>query len=184
MSGRDTRLPRHLASLHLLTSRVCRVTFLSVIPLTTFSIKSIPLSRSLIVSGSEASSDILKSLDSCSSDNYVVVSQPGVSSADFSSPKAALNLQRLLRGGNHSYTIPDVVGAVEAEAIVKGLVNVCKETEATTIDATTGKVPEMSRVIHISFPTPSETAGSERILQLSQHGMYSRMKCRNVLELD
>lgn len=184
MSRCSTGLSRHLATLHLLTSRVCRATLLSVIQLTTFSITSRPLSRSLIVSGSEASSELLESLDSCTSDNYVIVSQPGVSPADFTSPRAALNLQRLLHGGNHSYTIPDVVGAVDTEAIVKRLVDVCKETEATTIDATTGKVPEMSRVIHISFPTPSEAAGSERMSQLSQHGMYSRTKSRNVLELD
>lgn len=68
-------------------------------------------------------------LETCPSDIYVVVSQPGVSAADFSGKHTTPHLKRWMAGeeGNvrSSLTVSDVIGEIDALALATTLEQKC-----------------------------------------------------------
>jgi Tol biopolymer transport system component len=88
----------------------------------------------------QTGASVLESLDSslstCPSDYYVIVSQPGVHSSDFSTRKSAPRLGAMMLGKDSSIrskmSVDEVAGLVEPKEIKTLLENKCK-AQTTTI---------------------------------------------------
>ncbi|KAJ5096918.1 hypothetical protein N7456_007639 [Penicillium angulare] len=111
-----------------------------------------------IKNGASVYDEISSALSTCPSDYYVVVSQPGVHSTDFSTRKSAPRLGAKMLGKDRSIhskmSVNEVVGELDAKQIKSLLVEKCG-AETTAIDASSGSYPTYfesgPRVIDIEF---------------------------------
>lgn len=91
-----------------------------------------------IIKSASLSTSINEVFEKCPSDTYVIVSQPAVNAADYHDPEAAPRLRRNIGGENKniqsSMTVPDVLGALDAESVSRQLQEKCG-AEAVRIDA-------------------------------------------------
>jgi hypothetical protein len=104
-------------------------------------------------------SEIAEALTSCPSNHYIIVSQPGVSAADYRSIKRASVLRK---DSKTAVSIPDVIGAIDTEYWERTLQAKC-DAEVLHIDASTGSIPSyhsMPKVISLTFAAPS--AGNKK----------------------
>ncbi|KAK1138965.1 hypothetical protein N8T08_001609 [Aspergillus melleus] len=115
--------------------------------------------------------DLSSELSSCPSDYYVIASQPGVHSTDFSTRKSAPRLGAKMTGKDKDIrsrmTIHEVVGVLDANQIQNVLERECG-AQSTVVDGASGSYPSdlgsAPRVLFIDFPVlPS---GSDRAQQL------------------
>ncbi|KAJ5658300.1 BIG/ATPase V1 complex subunit S1 [Penicillium longicatenatum] len=127
-----------------------------------------------IKTGTSVYDEVSSALTTCPSDYYVVVSQPGVHSTDFSTRKSAPRLGAKMLGKDRSIrshmSVNEVAGLLDAKQIKNFLVDNCK-AQTTAIDGSSGSYPASfesgPRVIDIEFPMLS--LGSDRAHQLSDN---------------
>ncbi|PKY01265.1 BIG1-domain-containing protein [Aspergillus campestris IBT 28561] len=118
--------------------------------------------------------DLSSALRGCPSDYYVLASQPGVHSTDFSKRNAAPRLGAKMTGKDRDIRskmiVSEVVGALEAKQIQDVLEKECG-AETTVVDGSSGSYPSdfgaEPRVILVDFPNLS--LGSDRAQQLSDN---------------
>lgn len=95
------------------------------------------MNSAYIKSGASVYDEVSSALSTCPSDYYVVVSQPGVHSSDFSTRKSAPRLGAKLMGKDKSIhsktTVNEVAGLVDGKSIKSLLVDQCK-AQTTAID--------------------------------------------------
>ncbi|KAB8075306.1 BIG/ATPase V1 complex, subunit S1 [Aspergillus leporis] len=128
--------------------------------------------------------DLSSTLSSCPSDYYVIASQPGVHSTDFSTSKSAPRLGAKMTGKDKTIrstmTINEVVGVLEAKQIQSVIEKECG-AQTTVIDGASGSYPSDfgadPRVLFIDFPVLP--LGKERGQQLSDNdGLLSDVLAR------
>ncbi|RAK76047.1 Ac45/VOA1 transmembrane domain-containing protein [Aspergillus fijiensis CBS 313.89] len=118
--------------------------------------------------------DLSSKLSGCPSDYYVIASQPGVHSNDFSTLKSAPRLGAKLTGKDHTIRsrtiINEVVGVLEARKVQELIEAECG-AQSTIIDDSSGIYsPDFGaepRVIRLDFPVLPQ--GADRRLQLSDN---------------
>ncbi|OJJ02865.1 hypothetical protein ASPVEDRAFT_700651 [Aspergillus versicolor CBS 583.65] len=118
--------------------------------------------------------DLSTKLSTCPSEYYVIASQPGVHSIDFTTAKTAPRLGAKMTGKDKAIrstmSINEVAGILEAKHIRDILEDKCG-AQTTVIDASSGSYStdfgKEPRVIVVEFPSLS--LGSERVQQLSDH---------------
>ncbi|RAL15634.1 Ac45/VOA1 transmembrane domain-containing protein [Aspergillus homomorphus CBS 101889] len=118
--------------------------------------------------------DLSSKLSGCPSDYYVIASQPGVHSNDFSTLKSAPRLGAKLTGKDRTIRsktiVNEVVGVLEARKVQELIEAECG-AQSTIIDASAGTYsPDFGavpRVIRLDFPVLPQ--GSERRHQLSDN---------------
>ena len=75
-----------------------------------------------IASAASLSKQIKPELAKCLSDTYVIISQPGVSAADYSSQFSAPHLRNAMSGDDKqvrsSFTVTDVLGTLDSSALM------------------------------------------------------------------
>lgn len=121
------------------------------------------LNSARTLSSAEAiTSEISSSLSLCPSDRYVIVSQAGVSSSDFTSRKGTGFWSKLSPKDadrvRSTVSVPDVYGKIEISQWEQTLKEQCG-AEVLHVDASTGSVPSyqsMPKVITVSFAAPSK----------------------------
>ena len=97
---------------------------------------------SLVSSSESIQLYIEEQLSACSSDTYILVSQPGVNAADFKTASAAPHLRRYMAGGEGeeaqsptaNFHIPDVLGHFDLVRAESYLERMCG-AEIMTVDA-------------------------------------------------
>ncbi|KAJ5717454.1 BIG/ATPase V1 complex subunit S1 [Penicillium malachiteum] len=137
-----------------------------------------------IKSSASVYDEISSALSTCPSDYYVVVSQPGVHSSDFSTRKSAPRLGAKMLGKDKSIrskmSVNEVAGLLEVKQIKNLLVDNCK-AQTTAIDGSSGANMDNDakagsypshfepgpQVIDVEFPMLS--LGSDRARQLSEN---------------
>ncbi|KAJ9645214.1 hypothetical protein H2201_000990 [Coniosporium apollinis] len=147
-------------------------------PLFMFSDSPLPNSiatTQLALSG-QLSSQIESSLADCPSDTYIIVSQPGVSAADFSDRLSTPHLRDYIdrHGGvQSSVTVPEVVGTIGTDALLQRLAQKCKAT-TITVDSEKRHInmgKASPRAVKVDFPVlPSH--GEERTAELGRRDSY------------
>ncbi|KAI9748893.1 MAG: hypothetical protein M1815_002888 [Lichina confinis] len=117
----------------------------------------------LVSSSESVQLHIEEQLSTCSSDTYILVSQPGVNAADFKTASAAPHLRRYMTGGEGedsrsptaSFHVPDVLGHFDLVWAESYLERTCG-AEIMNVDASTGvfkTVDDMKpRVVRLDFP--------------------------------
>ncbi|EAW11837.1 Ac45/VOA1 transmembrane domain-containing protein [Aspergillus clavatus NRRL 1] len=118
--------------------------------------------------------DLSSQLSTCPSDYYVIASQPGVHSTDFSTIKSAPRLGAKMTGKDKAIrskmVINEVVGVLEAKQVQQLIEKECG-AQSTVIDASSGLYPSElgaePRVVSVNFPMLS--LGSDRAQQLSDN---------------
>ncbi|KAE8379255.1 BIG/ATPase V1 complex, subunit S1 [Aspergillus bertholletiae] len=118
--------------------------------------------------------DLSSKLSACPSDYYVIASQPGVHSTDFSTRKSAPRLGAKMMGKDKTIrstaTVNEVVGVLQAKQIQNIIEKECG-AQTTVIDGATGSYPSdfgsNPRVLLIDFPVLP--LGKERAQQLSDN---------------
>ena len=87
------------------------------------------LSSPRITSASSLARTLIAQLEKCPSDNYVIVSQPGVNVADYSNPHSAPHLKQMTSGEDKnirsSLIITDMMGAIDADEFVRAVEDKC-----------------------------------------------------------
>jgi hypothetical protein len=82
-----------------------------------------------IAESSEVTADIFKALEHCPTRNYVVLEQPGVSSADYVDGRAAPQLSQYMAGKHDqvktTLAVPEIVGQVDWTAVTEYLSSKC-----------------------------------------------------------
>ncbi|KAJ5938222.1 hypothetical protein N7454_004564 [Penicillium verhagenii] len=134
----------------------------------------LPTNSAYIKSGASVFDEVSSALDTCPSDYYVVVSQPGVHSTDFLTHKSAPRLGAKMLGKDRSIrskmSVNEVAGVLDAKQIKNFLVEKCN-AQTTAIDGSSGSYPTYfesgPRIIDIEFPMLS--LGSDRAHQLSDN---------------
>ncbi|GAB7349649.1 hypothetical protein MBLNU459_g0325t1 [Dothideomycetes sp. NU459] len=117
-----------------------------------------------VASATDVEAHINSLLKGCSPDTYVVVSQPGVSIADFSSEQFAPHLRRRLVGDDKQtqslVRVSNVLGQISSRNVLVGLEQQCKSSKGSynlvTVDAERGTIPHfatMPEAISIAFPS-------------------------------
>ncbi|KAL2358723.1 BIG/ATPase V1 complex, subunit S1 [Cryomyces antarcticus] len=122
-------------------------------------------------------SQISQALSECPSDTYILVSQPGVSAADFAGASSTPHLRKYIERENFSVVssvaVPDVVGALDTSAISKFLETDCKASPMS-VDTFNGYITMddvFPRVVRVDFPVPP-VSGKDRALKLAQHDSF------------
>ncbi|KAL2828764.1 BIG/ATPase V1 complex, subunit S1 [Aspergillus cavernicola] len=118
--------------------------------------------------------DLSTKLSTCTSDYYVIASQPGVHGTDFATRKSAPRLAAKMTGQDKAIrsitVVNEVAGVLEVKQIQSILENEC-DAQTTVIDASSGSYPtelgKEPRVIVVEFPSPPLGSGREH--QLSDH---------------
>jgi hypothetical protein len=131
-----------------------------------------------IKAGTSLLKDLSSSLSTCPSDYYVVVSQPGVHSSDFSTRKSAPRLGAKMLGKDKAIrskmSVDEVTGLLDITEIKSILTEKCK-AQTTAIDGSSGEYPTSfeagPRILDIEFPMLS--LGADRASQLSDNGTSS-----------
>lgn len=94
-------------------------------------------SSAYIKTGSSVFGDISSALQTCPSDYYIIVSQPGVHSSDYSTRKSAPRLGAKMLGKDKSIrskmSVNEVTGSLEAKQFKSLLEENC-EAQTTVID--------------------------------------------------
>ncbi|KAJ6013334.1 hypothetical protein N7540_007925 [Penicillium herquei] len=132
------------------------------------------MNSAYIKNGASVYDEISSALSTCPSDYYVVVSQPGVHSSDFSTRKSAPRLGAKMLGKDKSIrskmSVNEVAGLLDVKQIKNLLVDNCK-AQTTAIDGSSGSYPSHfepgPQVIDVEFPMLS--LGSDRARQLSEN---------------
>ncbi|KAI9840807.1 MAG: hypothetical protein M1837_001280 [Sclerophora amabilis] len=129
-----------------------------------------------LTSSSSLLQSIKQQLSSCSADSYLIISQPGVNSADFASASTSPTLHRHLDTKNadvetrSSYSVSEVVGDLDVAELQRYLGEHC-DAEVTKLDGTTGHfemaIDTHRKVMRFDYPT-LPTSKPDRIRQL-QH---------------
>ncbi|KAJ5577897.1 uncharacterized protein N7459_006861 [Penicillium hispanicum] len=127
-----------------------------------------------IKSASSLFDSLSSALNTCPSDYYVVVHQPGVHSSDFETRKSAPRLGVKMLGKDKSIrskiSVNEVAGVLDPKQVQDLLENKCK-AQTTTIDGSSGSYPAYfesgPRVIEVNFPMLP--LGSNRAQQLSDN---------------
>ena len=105
------------------------------------------------------------SLSSCPSDYYILISQHGVTSRDYTSIRSTPRLAKAVseRPGSDvrsSMTVPDIAGTIDSSFWIETLKRKCG-VQVTDIDASTGalpaQMPPSPQVLKVSFPAPSSS---------------------------
>ncbi|KAK5943244.1 hypothetical protein PMZ80_004251 [Knufia obscura] len=139
-------------------------------------IGSIPV----VASASTIESTLLDSLKSCPTKNYLVVSQPGVSADDFSSPRNTPLLHDQLSTTDADQTsiqVRDVVDTIDTSALLGNLAKGCSRS-IQTIDTPSTMIPEVKgntneKVFYTELPALSEgLSPEERHVIMLQHDTY------------
>jgi hypothetical protein len=90
---------------------------------------SLPNTDATVAKSSQTTADVLKALEDCPTQSYVVIKQLGVSSADYADGRSAPSLSQYMGGMRPAvtttYAMPEVVGEVDADAIVSHLKSKC-----------------------------------------------------------
>ena len=85
-----------------------------------------------IIAGSALQEMLIDSLKACSSETYILVSQPGVSINDYAQPDSAPHLRRWMKDDNDKIKsrgiVSEVVGSLDEDALVEVLKNECGAT--------------------------------------------------------
>lgn len=123
-------------------------------------------------------SDVWSSLKTCTSDYYIIATQPGVHATDYSTQQATPRLREKVLGKDKTIrsniTVTEVVGLFDPTSIRNGLEQECG-AQVTTIDgsasSTALEFEGGPRIIDITFPAPS--LHESRLQELSQNGILS-----------
>ena len=166
-------------------------------------VKSEPVRQ--LTTASAITQNLKSRLATCSSDAYLIISQPGIDAADFTSPHISPRLRRSvnLEGGVKSgFAVASVVGDLDLEELQNYLEKTCEASSldvdaSSTLELTTSLeschsdckltivsltagafdvVDDMKpRVIRVDFSRPSASQ-PERADQLSQNGEFAWMQ--------
>ncbi|KAL8718513.1 MAG: hypothetical protein Q9225_004362 [Loekoesia sp. 1 TL-2023] len=132
-----------------------------------------------IVTADTISDSITSQLSKCPSDTYVIVTQPAVHAHDYQDRYVAPYLRKKIQGEDDrirsSISIPDVLGNVDTDSIIKSIEANCGAA-LMKVDASTGSFAiaddPKPRVINLEFP--SLPTGNKRASQLQENGIHSR----------
>ena len=133
-----------------------------------------------IASASTIEPALLASLQSCPTENYLVVSQPGVSVDDFSTSRNTPLLRDRLsttNAGQTSIQVRDVLDRLDTSAIVQHLAKACSRS-TQNIDTTSMVIPELEgkssdKVFYAELPALyPDLSTEERHVLLLQHDTY------------
>lgn len=90
-----------------------------------------------VASAAKVDSYVASLVEGCSSDTYIIVSQPGASIADFSQ-QSTPHLRRKLSGGDQqtksTVTVSNVLGSVSSKDMLSGLKKQCKSYNHVSVD--------------------------------------------------
>ncbi|EON69185.1 hypothetical protein W97_08543 [Coniosporium apollinis CBS 100218] len=138
-----------------------------------------PVATTQLALSGQLSSQIQRSLADCPSDTYIIVSQPGISAADFSDRSSTPHLRDYVdqHGGHNgiqsSVAVAEVVGALSTDALSQRLADRCKAT-IITVDSEKRHInmgKATPRVIKVDFPVlPSHR--EERVAELGRRDSY------------
>jgi hypothetical protein len=97
------------------------------------------LPNAQLESASKITSDLTSVLSRCPSDFYLLIRQPGVGAADFSTSSSSPTLSKFLGQSSHSTSrsiqiVPEVAGKVDMKSLAKQIERKCGAS-STTIDA-------------------------------------------------
>ncbi|MCJ1278889.1 hypothetical protein MMC21_006710 [Puttea exsequens] len=142
-------------------------------PFFLFSTSELQTSSPDLVSAKRLSEIVTPELTKCTSDTYVIVSQPGVEAADFRDRQSVPHLRIKMLGKDKSVrsslAVQDVLGKYRADELSRLIQERC-DAGHLRIDASTGSfaIAEDSnpRVINVDFPPlPSGPSRSEKLLE-------------------
>ncbi|KAL8724710.1 MAG: hypothetical protein Q9166_007798 [cf. Caloplaca sp. 2 TL-2023] len=147
-------------------------------PFFMFSTSELLTSTSQISTASTIQDTIKSQLSICPSDTYIVVTQPGVHAEDYSDRYAAPHLRRKVLGEDErvesTMSVTDVVGKVDAEALVDAMKDDCGAA-LLRVDASTGSFTiaddPKPRVIKLDFPA-LPTSSKERSSKLKENDIF------------
>ncbi|MCJ1262037.1 hypothetical protein MMC22_001906 [Lobaria immixta] len=131
----------------------------------------------LIISAASLSKTITSELRKCPSDTYVIVSQPGVNAADYHDRFSAPHMRQNIAGNNKnirsSMTVPNVVGALDADSLSKEVQEKCG-AEVLLVDASSGsfKIGETVKPLIINVDFPALPAENDRASKLVEHDSF------------
>ncbi|KAF2405537.1 BIG1-domain-containing protein [Trichodelitschia bisporula] len=130
-----------------------------------------------LATSASVNSLVSQSLSTCPSDTYILVSQPGVSAADFENRRVLSYLGQVF---NHSdsetsprVVVPEVAGLVDVQAISRQLQEKCK-AEVLKADASTGTIPNQNtfpRLVIVDLPLLPQQS-HERAAKLADHDSF------------
>jgi hypothetical protein len=101
-----------------------------------------PNTDATVAKSSETTHDALEALKGCPTESYVIIKQLGVSSADYADGRSAPSLSQYMAGMRPAvtttYAVPEVIGEIDADAIVDHLSLLCGHKGGVTIIAAPG----------------------------------------------
>jgi hypothetical protein len=126
-------------------------------------------SPSKLSTGSAITAEISSTLSTCPSDYYILVSQPGVSTADYASKDTTPALASRLspkpqRAILSSVSVPDVAGPVDTVEISRNIASVCgaQVVDINTASIDTKALKPAPRILRVAFaPAKSRSALTE-----------------------
>ncbi|KAF7514158.1 hypothetical protein GJ744_004483 [Endocarpon pusillum] len=139
--------------------------YLDTSPLFIFSTSELLLPASQLQSGARLTSDLSSVLSRCPSDIYLLIKQPGVGLADFSSSTSAPALAKCSSHATDSRLrsrtiIPEVIGEIDIRLIEQELNRRCGASsiaiDVSTI-ASSAIFDQTPQVLSLDFSTPSES---------------------------
>ncbi|MCJ1251068.1 hypothetical protein MMC30_008299 [Trapelia coarctata] len=154
-------------------------------PFILFSTSDIFTSSPGLATASSIHSKLNAELKTCPSDIYVIVSQPGVSSTDYSSKGSTPYLKKWASGEDKSirsrFTVSEVVGEIDTGVLVEELEQTCG-SGTLSIDASTGLFdivddmkPRVIKVDFPAFPQGQERSTSARVNDLFLYNLINML---------
>jgi hypothetical protein len=114
---------------------------------------NLPNTDATVAKSSQTTADVLKALENCPTQSYVVIKQIGVSSADYADGRSAPSFSQYMGGMRPAitttYAVPDVVGEIDADVIVSHLKSKCGHGAGmTTFSPPRVEQPERMHSLH------------------------------------
>ncbi|KAI9809708.1 MAG: hypothetical protein M1825_000140 [Sarcosagium campestre] len=131
-----------------------------------------------LIQSSSLLQTVKQRLEGCSSDAYVIVSQPGVSDADFEKAESAPRLKRSMAAGikdslvRSSFSVSDVIGDFDVDDVQDFLEVTCK-TEVMSIDASS---ESSSYKFRRAEPKKRAHSVSDLLIVSSQAGSFATVE--------
>lgn len=142
-----------------------------------YSISSPHLPSASIARANTLHDSLSSVLKSCEWDNYILVSQPSQTAADFTKWGAYPHMRRWLDGKDENIktatAVPEVVGEINIDSLAKQLELECKAS-VEDVDASAGYVPigdDSKRIMKIVFPNLPSLL-SDRAAKVVEHDSF------------
>ncbi|KAK0516786.1 hypothetical protein JMJ35_001389 [Cladonia borealis] len=140
-------------------------------PFFLFSTSELLTSSPDLISASRLSEIVIPELTKCTSETYIIVSQPGVGAADYENKRSAPHLRKRLLGDDKSIrsslVVKDVLGWLDVDDLSGAVQNGCGAAHLR-VDASTGQFTILDdsrpQVITVDFPAPPAGVGRSQKL--------------------